>query len=447
MVELHERLGVVHALIGEYDTALERYQAALDLLQQQPDATIDGLVRLHHHIARVYGERGAFETALEWVERALALASETRSLELARCLLLGAGLHQRQGRYGQALEWGERALPVAEQLDSLRDQAMAFKLIGGTYRNMGENTRALDILEPLLAALRAGSGSGAAKPMPIMIWRMSATSWAGSPRRANTTRPAPRSKRRSAMSYGQAMIANNLGDVLKLQDDIDEAITQYQRSLAIFERLGSRYATGVLHMNLGATYIQRGDLKSAEERLRQSADLFNQVGAEDFLPELERYLAELHLLRDELPKARLACELSLATALRLEARAEEGMTRRILARIMAQDGDTGGAWEELDHSLAILREAAGPHEIARTLWRSPRWRPRWAAAPKARPRSPRRCRRCAMSARGTISIRRSRSPSAFTMPCSVPRENRPFAIVTNAGFCADMSEAAGSSRQ
>ena len=167
--------------------------------------------------------------------------------------------------------------------------------------------------------------------------------------------------------YGQAMIANNLGDVLKLQDDVDAAITQYQRSLEIFERLGSRYATGVLHMNLGASYIQRGDLKSAEERLRQSADLFNQVGAEDFLPELERYLAELHLLRDELPKARLACELSLTTALRLEARAEEGMTRRILARIMAQDGDAAGAWAELDSSLAILRESAGPHEIARTL--------------------------------------------------------------------------------
>jgi tetratricopeptide (TPR) repeat protein len=163
------------------------------------------------------------------------------------------------------------------------------------------------------------------------------------------------------------MIANNLGNTLKLQDDMDGAITQYQRSLAIFERLGSRYATGVLHMNLGATYIQRGDLKSAEERLRQSADLFNQVGAEDFLPELERYLAELHLLRDELPKARLACELSLATALRLEARAEEGMTRRVLAQIMAHAGDTTGAWEELERSLAILREAAGPHEIARTL--------------------------------------------------------------------------------
>ena len=51
------------------------------------------------------------------------LAGDAQSRELARCLHLGAGLHQRQGRYAQALEWGERALQLAEQLGSLRDQA------------------------------------------------------------------------------------------------------------------------------------------------------------------------------------------------------------------------------------------------------------------------------------------------------------------------------------
>ncbi|MDQ2997526.1 MAG: tetratricopeptide repeat protein, partial [Chloroflexota bacterium] len=366
LVELHERLGMVHALIGEYDTALERYQAALDLLQQQPDASIEELLRLHHHIARVYGERGDLEPALEWVERALTLASQTQSLELARCLDLGAGIHQRQGRYGQALEWGERALQLAESLGSLRNQASALKKIGSTYRNMGENARALDILERCLTIYEQvqdlGGKADAHNDLANVCFELGRLAEARQHYEAGAE-----IKEAIGDVSGQAMIANNLGNTLKLQDDVDGAITQYQRSLAIFERLGSRYATGVLHMNLGATYIQRGDLKSAEERLRQSADLFNQVGAEDFLPELERYLAELHLLRDELPKARLACELSLATALRLEARAEEGMTRRILARIMAHDGDANGAWEELERSLTILREAAGPHEIARTL--------------------------------------------------------------------------------
>jgi tetratricopeptide (TPR) repeat protein len=155
--------------------------------------------------------------------------------------------------------------------------------------------------------------------------------------------------------------------VLKLRDHVDAAIEQYQRSRAIFERLGSLYATGVLHMNLGSTYTLRGDLQAAETNLSRAAELFNQAGAEDFLPELERYIAELHILRGDLPKARLACELSLTNAARLEARAEEGMARRTLAQIKMIDGDPSGAWEELALSLAILNEAASPHEIARTL--------------------------------------------------------------------------------
>ena len=46
-----------------------------------------------------------------------------------------------------ARRWnGERALHLAESLGSLREQASALKRIGGTYRNMGENPRALEIL-------------------------------------------------------------------------------------------------------------------------------------------------------------------------------------------------------------------------------------------------------------------------------------------------------------
>jgi tetratricopeptide (TPR) repeat protein len=120
-------------------------------------------------------------------------------------------------------------------------------------------------------------------------------------------------------------------------------------------------------MNLGATYLLRGDLDIAEGHLGRSAELFEQVGAEDFLPELERYLAALHLRRGDMARARLASEMSLANAIRLEARAEEGATRRTLGQILAQDGDLAGAWEELERSLAILREAASAYETARTL--------------------------------------------------------------------------------
>jgi len=366
VVELHERLGVVQALIGEYDTALEHYQAALDLLRQQSDATIDGLVRLHHHIARVYGGRGAFETALEWIERALELAGDTHSLELARCLSLGVGMLQRQGRYSQAVEWGEQALRLTEQSGNLRDQADTLRRLGGTYRNLGNNVRAFELLNHCLELYQQTQDlaglADAYNDLANVCYNLGQMIEARSYYEAGAE-----IKQAIGDIYGQGLFACNLGGVLKLQGALDEAITQYQQSLHIYEQIGSLYMTGLLHMNLGATYLQHGDLQIAESHLSRAVVLFAQAGAEDFLPELECYMAELHLYRGNLAKARLACELSLTNAARLEARTEEGATRRVLSHILRQTDDLAGAWQELQHSLAILREVASLHEIARTL--------------------------------------------------------------------------------
>jgi class 3 adenylate cyclase/tetratricopeptide (TPR) repeat protein len=364
-VELHERLGVVHALIGEYDTALERYQTALDLMRARPDAPIDGLIRLHHHIARVYEKRADFELAFGWVERALALAGEAESGELARVLLLGAGLHQRQGRYRQSLEWSERGLRLAERLGSPREQAAAYKMLGGTYRNLSDNARALELIARSLDLYQRINDldgiSYAHNDLANIYFDLSQLAEA----RAHYEAGAE-IKQAIGDIYGQGLIACNLGELFRIQGETERAIEQYSRALAIYERIGSLYMSGVLNMNLGAAYLLRGDDQAAEARLRAAAELFDQAGAEDFLPELERYLAELHLRRGDLPRARLACELSLANAARLEASAEEGITRRTLAQVLALDGDQAGAWGELERSLAILREVANAHEAART---------------------------------------------------------------------------------
>jgi G-protein signaling modulator 2 len=264
------------------------------------------------------------------------------------------------------LEWGERALRLAEHLGSTRGQAEAFMHLGSAYSNLGDNVRAfeltsrsLDLYEQTQELPRLADAHNNLAIMSQALGRLAEA--------REHFEAAAEIKQAIGDVYHQGMIANNLGDMLKLQGNIDEAIAQFTQGLAIYERIGSLYMSGVLHMNLGATYLLRGDLEVAEDHLRRSVELFDQAGAEDFLPELDRYLAELHLGRDDLTKARLACEMSLANAARLEARTEEGMTRRTLGQILMQDGDYAGAWAELQRSLAILREAASPHETARTL--------------------------------------------------------------------------------
>jgi predicted ATPase len=366
LIEINERLGEVHELIGEYDTALARYQDALDLQRDQAEAQLDNLIRVHHYIARVYERRAEFDTAFEWVERALALAGTSQSRELVRCLLLGAGLHRRQGRNTQALELGERALRMAEASNSQRELAYAFKLLGITQLYLGNGAQALDLLRRSVQIYEQAQDmaglADAHNDLAIVCYEQGLLDETLQHYQAGID-----IKEMIGDVYGQAMIANNLGDLFKLQNRIDEAITQYQRSLNIFERLNSTYGAGVLHMNLGATYLLRNDLDAADWHLNRSAELSEQIGGEEFLAELERYLAELVFKRGDLVRARHAGEAALATALRLEARVEEGITRRTLGQILARLGETSSAWRELEHSQSILRATASSHELARSL--------------------------------------------------------------------------------
>ncbi len=365
LIEIHERLGVIHALIGEYEIALARYQAALELLRER-HSEADELVRLHHHIARVYEKRAEFDIAFEWVERALALAGGGQSREAVRCLLLGAGLHRRQGRYAQALEWGERARALAEQIGSPREEAHALMLLGGTYRNMGDNFKALELSDRYLSLYEQTQDlpqlADAHNDVAITYYELGRLAEARRHYEAGAE-----IKQAIGDIYGQAMIANNLGNLFKLLGNIDASIEQYRSSLRIFERLGSLYATGVLHMNLGATHLLGGDLDVAENHLQQSRMLYEQAGAEDFLPELERYLAELELKRGNLERAHSRCSIAISTAARLEARSEEGISCRVLGQILVLGRDFPGAWREFTQSQEILRATANTHELARTL--------------------------------------------------------------------------------
>lgn len=366
VVELHERIGDIHTLLGEYDASEAAYREALALLAAGDATAASHRVRLHRLLAIVEERRSDYDRAFDWLVHGIAQATSETQDELARCYLLGAGMYRRQGEHARSLEWTRIALNLAERTGNLRDQAHTLKMLGGTYLALGDNIRALEFTSRALQLYEQVQDltglADAHNDLAITYQMLGRLNEARSQFEAGAA-----IKEAIGDIYGQAMIANNLGELLRLQDQIDEAIEQYQRSLAIFERLGSLYATGVLHMNLGATYLLRGDTGNATTHLQRSADLFGQAGTEEFLPELERYYAELHLERGELAEARQHCTLALDVAARLEARIEEGITRRTLGHLLARQGDLAGAWAQFEHSLAILRAADSSLESVRTL--------------------------------------------------------------------------------
>jgi predicted ATPase len=365
IVELYERLGMLHTLLAEYDTAEARYEEALYIVERSGSLP-EAQVRVRYGLARVDEKRARFEQAFESIEQALKLGTNQPSAANVACLLLGAGLHQRLGRYLQAREWGARALDMAEQIGSQRDQAEALLQMGGTARNMGDSQRAFDLTTLSLGLFERTNDISRVADAHNNLGNICIEFGRLAEARLHYEQGAAL-KQTVGDIYGQGMIACNLGELLRIQGELNEAISQYAQALMIYERIGSLYMTGVLHMNLGAAHLLRGDFVSAAAHLRPSADLLNRAGAEDFLPELERYQAELELRSGDLHNAHILCAKALETALRLEARAEEGATRRLLAEILAHEGSLTIAWQELHLSLTILREASSPHEVAKAL--------------------------------------------------------------------------------
>lgn len=359
--ELHERLGTIHTLLGEYDAALEQFAAALSHTEDR-----QARLRLHYLTARVYERRAAFELAFEWVERSLAIADDASSEDVAQCLLLGAGLHRRKGRYQQSLEWGERARAMAESIGSIRYQADADMLLGGTIANLGDSARAVTFIRRSLELYGQLQNlprlADAHNDLATLLWPLGQLDDA-----RRELEVAAQIKAMVGDVYGQGMVACNLGELLRTQGHVDAAIPQYQRAIAIFEQLDSPYMRGVAEMNLGAASIVRGDLSYAETHLSRASALFERAGAEEFLPELERYWAELALQRGDLAAAHAACGRSLDHANRLEARGEAGMTRRILALTLVALGQPAAAWAEIERSIALLREADSRLDLARAL--------------------------------------------------------------------------------
>jgi class 3 adenylate cyclase/tetratricopeptide (TPR) repeat protein len=363
MGEIQERLGWLRSRVGDYETALGHFFAALTLLG--PGGALDAQLRLHHHIARIFEKQADFDASFRRVEQALQLPGADGSPVAVRALLLGAGLFLRQGRYGDAQSWGERALVLAQRHANESDQAQALKLLGNIAISRGDTAAALDLLSSAVEIYRSAeepSGLGDAHNDLATVYH----DLGRFPEARANYEEAAQIKAAIGDVYGQALIAGNLGELLKAQGDVAGALAQYERAVAGFERLGSRYGAGIFRMNRGAAHLLLGDLERAEMELGAAGATFAAIGADEYLAELERYLAELALRRGN-PDARALAEQALASAIRLEARLEEGITRRLLAEILGREGDHEAAWAELERSLALLREAEAALETARTL--------------------------------------------------------------------------------
>jgi DNA-binding SARP family transcriptional activator/Tfp pilus assembly protein PilF len=229
---LHEALGDLHTLLGEYDEALASYEAAGAFSDE------DLLADIERKLAGVYQRLGEWEPAESHLEAALAARGESgpageRSQLYAELSLVA----HRRGEADLALERAQRALELAETAGEERSLARARNVLGVLASDRGDLADARDHLERSLALAEA-LGDPAARVAAL----------------------------------------NNLALAHGSSGELGEALERAEAALALCVSLGDRHREAALHNNLADLFHAAGRPEEAMSHLKQAVAIFAAVG-------------------------------------------------------------------------------------------------------------------------------------------------------------------------
>jgi|GEM_PF-1198427 len=365
--------GQVHAVLGNYETAIDAYDAALNQLSNQPASTENLLAR-----ARIHHDKGDLlqydetKSALETLQAGVDLlradqSDEEEIVEVLAALYIKLGSAQlaagQLDEAEQSIDAGIKLLDNEETplyINALINRAYAEYDRGSISKSIEYSEEALGICEELA----------------------------------------------ESDEYRKANLYSNLGMYKFINDQWQDAIADMKSGLDIADRIGSALVVTRSHVNLGTAYIRTGDFELAREHLttgeemarkhqlteqlvlslgslaelnikqNQPDEALQQIDeaekmhrersfAEDELIELLRLRAEAKLQKNLIAEALADATSSVEIATRLEMMLEEGVSQRTLGQTSYAGGNLIEGDNAFQKSVDLLK-ARSKYETART---------------------------------------------------------------------------------
>jgi tetratricopeptide (TPR) repeat protein len=228
---LHEEIGDLETLAGDYAAALESFEAAAAL------ADSDRLGSVEHRIGLVHQRCGEWELADSSFEEALEEAPDDASALRARIVADRSLNAHRRRRDGEAEELAQEALELAGAAGDLRALAQAHNILGVLATGRGDHAEARSQLERSLE-LATEEGDPAAR----------------------------------------AAALNNLALALRAEGELDRALELTEEALALCVAVGDRHREAALENNAADLLQALGRREEAMERLKSAVAIFAEIG-------------------------------------------------------------------------------------------------------------------------------------------------------------------------
>jgi len=233
---VHERVGDVRTLLGDYAGALASYGTAVAYGEPESRAVIE------HKSGGVHHRRGEWDRAESRFRAALEAAPTAATGLRARILAdLGLTLHHG-GQPGRATELAHEALNLADAADDSRAEAQVHNILGVFARSRGDADEALDHLQRSLDLAREfcdGPAEGAALNNLALVHRDAGAL----PAALELTERALAICADYGDRHREAALENNLADLHHAAGDEDDAMAHLKRAVALFSEVGADEAT------------------------------------------------------------------------------------------------------------------------------------------------------------------------------------------------------------
>ena len=204
----------------------------------------------------------AWQTALEQYRTDQNQAGERQVLELLTFVHLELGQHR------QVLTLGQQTIAAASGPDQAALRARTYANLGIAHNALGNYLAAILAYETSLLDIR---NSDDADNNEAHVLGLLANAYEGLGNYERTVELHQQSLTLAQENPRQQAVTHvNLGATYARLGDYDQAILQYQTSLALFQALNDQLGQAYALNNLGAAYYAQGQFNQAEEQLEQA---------------------------------------------------------------------------------------------------------------------------------------------------------------------------------
>jgi signal transduction histidine kinase/tetratricopeptide (TPR) repeat protein len=235
------RLGNVHRVQSNFDSAKHYYEQSLNRSKGQPDATVS-VSSAYFNLGTLHADRSEFETAYNYIARSLNLRLKLRdSIEIAECWSYMGNIKSRDYQLDSAKYFLEKSFNVAQRYNNNLLRLLYFNRSGELAYRQGEYAVAIEYYSEAVELMK----------------------------QVNYRRYYPE-------------ILKGIGQIFRVQGDFNRALENYFSALEMSETLNNRLEVSRINSLIGWLYVNEDNdslaFEFGQRALEQAEQLKDKAG-------------------------------------------------------------------------------------------------------------------------------------------------------------------------